>query len=107
MAPIDDLLHGLGMSGWCLAPNIGSLIPMRSPLSKKIPDELAKIQAEHPGQQVVAFFQDECRFGQQGTLIRVWAKRGSRPTAVRQTEYLWVVGAASPQTGQAEAVLAS
>lgn len=37
----------------------------------------------------------------------MWAKRGSRPTAVRQTEYeyLWVIGAASPQTGQAEAIL--
>lgn len=53
------------------------------------------------------FFQDECRFGQQGTLNRLWALRGSRPTAVRQTEYdyLWVVAAASPQTGQAEAIL--
>ena len=56
-----------------------------------MPEELAKIQAEQPGQQVVAFFQEECRFGQQGTLTRVWAKRGSRPTAVRRTEYedLW------------------
>ena len=53
------------------------------------------------------FFQDECRFGQQGTLTRLWAQCGSRPTAVRQTEYeyLWVIGAASPQTGQAEAIL--
>ena len=40
-------------------------------------------------------------------MTRVWAKRGSRPTAVRQTEYnyLWVVAAASPETGQAEAIL--
>lgn len=55
----------------------------------------------------MVFFQDECRFGQQGTLTRVWARRGSRPTAVRQTEYdyLWVIAAASPQTGQAEAIL--
>lgn len=37
----------------------------------------------------------------------MWARRGSRPTAVRQTEYsyLWVVGAVSPQSGQAEAIL--
>lgn len=37
----------------------------------------------------------------------MWAKRGSRPTAVRQTEYeyLWVIGAASPQTGQAKAIV--
>lgn len=53
------------------------------------------------------FFEDECRFGQQGTLTRVWARRGSRPTAVRQTEYdsVWLIGAVSPQTGQAEAIL--
>ena len=43
-----------------------------------------------------------------GRITRVWARRGSRPTAVRQAEYeyLWVIGAASPQTGQAEAILA-
>ena len=26
-------------------------------------------------------FEDEARFGQQGTLTRVWARRGSRPRA--------------------------
>lgn len=37
----------------------------------------------------------------------MWARRGSRPTAVRQTEYdsVWLIGAVSPQTGQAEAIL--
>jgi len=54
------------------------------------------------------FFEDEARFGQQGTLTRVWARRGSRPRAVRQTQYdyLWVIGAVCPQTGQAEGLLA-
>ena len=54
------------------------------------------------------FFQDEARFGQQGTLTRVWAPRGSRPPAVRQTQYdyLYVIAAACPQTGQAEGILA-
>lgn len=68
---------------------------------------MIRLQDQHPDRQIVVFFQDECRFGQQGTLTRGWAKRGSRPTAVRQTEYeyLWVIGAASPQTGQAEAIL--
>lgn len=28
---------------------------------------------------------DEARFGQQGTTTRVWARKGSRPTAVKQT----------------------
>jgi transposase len=54
------------------------------------------------------FFEDEARFGQQGTLTRVWARRGSRPRAVRQTQYdyLWVIGAVCPQSGQAEGLLA-
>ncbi|QDU90269.1 hypothetical protein Pla175_36720 [Pirellulimonas nuda] len=44
------------------------------------------------------YFQDESRFGQQGTNTNVWAEKGSRPTAVRQTEYeyLWVIGAVCP-----------
>jgi transposase len=53
------------------------------------------------------FFQDEARFGQQGTITRVWAPAGSRPRAVRQTQYdyLWVLGAVCPETGQAEGLL--
>ncbi len=53
------------------------------------------------------FFQDETRFGQQGSLTRVWAPTGSRPRAVRQTQYqyVYVVGAACAQTGQAEAII--
>jgi transposase len=38
----------------------------------------------------------------------VWAPKGSRPTAVRQTQYayVYVIGAACPETGQAEAIIA-
>ena len=37
----------------------------------------------------------------------MWAERGSRPCAVRQTQYgyLYVIAAACPTTGQAEALL--
>ena len=54
------------------------------------------------------WFQDEARFGQQGTLTRVWAKTGSRPRAVRQTQYdyLYVMGAVCPQSGQSAGLLA-
>jgi transposase len=53
------------------------------------------------------FWEDEARFGQQGTITRVWAPTGSRPRAVRQTQYdyLWVIGAVCPETGQAEGLL--
>jgi hypothetical protein len=56
---------------------------------------------------VEAWFEDEARFGQQGTLTRVWAPRGPRPRAVRQTQYdyLWVLTAVCPGTGAAEGLI--
>lgn len=51
---------------------------------------------------------DEARFGQQGTLTRMWAPRGSRPTAVKQTRYEWVYlyAAVEPTTGTSVALQA-
>jgi transposase len=51
---------------------------------------------------------DEARFGQQGTMTRVWARKGSRPTAVKQTKYQWVYlyAAVEPKTGASTALLA-
>lgn len=51
---------------------------------------------------------DEARFGQQGTLTRVWARKGSRPTAVKQTKYEWVYlyAAVEPETGASTALIA-
>jgi hypothetical protein len=45
------------------------------------------------------WFQDEARIGQQGTLTRVWAKRGTRPRAPRdqRSESAYLFGAACPQ----------
>lgn len=53
------------------------------------------------------FFQDEARVGQQGTLTRVWAPRGSRPTALKQTEYQWVYlwAAVEPASGELAAMI--
>jgi transposase len=54
------------------------------------------------------FFMDEARFGQQGTTTRLWARRGSRPTAVKQTKYEWVYlyAAVEPATGASVALQA-
>jgi len=51
---------------------------------------------------------DEARFGQQGTLTRVWAKKGTRPTAVKQTRYEWVYlyAAVEPAGGHSVALQA-
>jgi transposase len=50
---------------------------------------------------------DEARLGQQGTLTRMWAPTGSRPTAVKQTEYEWVYlwAAVEPATGESAAMI--
>lgn len=55
------------------------------------------------------WFQDEARVGQQGTLTRMWARTGSRPRMVRQTEYKWVYiyGAVNASTGESCGMIAS
>jgi len=68
---------------------------------------LDSVQSEHPDKTVEVWFQDEARFGQQGTITRVWALRGSRPVAVRQTKYEWlyVISAVCPKTGHSVGLL--
>ena len=62
----------------------------------------------HPGKRVEVWQQDEARIGQQGTLTRVWGERGSRPSAVRQSEYEWayLFAAVNPTTGASSALIA-
>jgi hypothetical protein len=45
--------------------------------------------------------------GQQGTLTRVWAKRGTRPRAVRDTRYEWayLFGAVCPERATGAALV--
>ena len=47
------------------------------------------------GKPLEIWWQDEARVGQQGTLTRGWATRGSRPAAPRARRYTWayVIGA--------------
>lgn len=56
----------------------------------------------HPGKRLRVLFQDEARLGQQGSLTRVWAERGTRPTVDRQNgrQSVWVFGAVEPLTGR-------
>lgn len=66
------------------------------------------VQDQHPDQRVEVWFQDEARFGQQGTLTKVWALTGTRPEQIKQTEYQWVYlyAAVNPVTGASSAMLA-
>lgn len=65
-------------------------------------DQVQQLSKEHSGKRIEVWFQDEARFGQQGTISRKWAAKGTRPPAVKQTQYdyLYVIGAVCPQTGQ-------
>jgi len=50
------------------------------------------------GKPLELWWQDDARIGQQGTLIRVWAERGSWPSALRDQRYAWayIFGAICP-----------
>ena len=53
------------------------------------------------------WFTDEARVGQQGTLTRVWAKRGSRPRAPRDRRFEWayLFGAICPERSVGAAIV--
>jgi hypothetical protein len=53
------------------------------------------------------WFQDEAWVGQQGTQTRVWAKRGTRPRAMRDTRYEWayLFGAVCPERATGAALV--
>jgi transposase len=65
------------------------------------------VKQQHPGKSVRFFVSDEARIGQQGTLTRVWAPTGSRPTLLKQCEYDWLYlwAAVDPATGDSIAML--
>jgi transposase len=77
-------------------------------MGRERPPFIEKVRQKNIDKHVAVWFQDEARIGQQGTLTRVWAERGSRPRAVRQTEYKWgyVFGAVDPMTGASSALIA-
>lgn len=108
LASVYHLLHKLGYSYLRPRPRHRHADPAaQAEFVAQLPRQLAAIAAAHPDKQLRVYFEDEARFGQQGTLTNVWAQRGSRPTAVRQTEYdyLWVLGVVCPATGHAEGLL--
>jgi transposase len=103
-------LHQLGYRSLCPRPRHHKGNPEQQvAFQQQLPQRLQTIADAHPDKKLQIYFEDETRFGQQGTTTRVWARCGSRPTAVRQTEYeyLWVIGAACPATGHADGLLCS
>ena len=67
----------------------------------------AALPAEAAGKSVEVWFTDEARVGQQGTITRVWAKRGSRPRTARDRRYEWayLFGAICPERSTGAAII--
>ncbi len=108
LAGVYHLLHRFGYSCLRPRPRHRKADPQKpAAFLREWPERFQAIGQAHPEKRLRVDFQDESRFGQQGTTTNVWARKGSRPTAIRQTEYeyLWVLGAVCPETGQAEGLL--
>jgi hypothetical protein len=67
----------------------------------------AAISPVSAGRPVEIWFQDEARVGQQGTVARLWAKRGTRPRLKRDRRFTWayLFGAICPARGTGAAVV--
>lgn len=65
------------------------------------------LPAHARGKTIEVWFQDEARVGQKGTLTRRWARRGTRPRAVRDTRYEWayIFGAVCPERAIGAAIV--
>jgi transposase len=63
------------------------------------PNEVDKIKANIDEARIEVWWQDESRVGQQGSLSRVWAAKGTRPRVVRQKQFLstYIFGACCPE----------
>src|SRR6516164_9949692 len=105
---VYDLLHRLGYSSLLPRPQHEQANPEVQEFFKEIVvEQIEAIAAAHPQEEVHTYFQDEARFGQKGTITRVWARRGSRPRAVRQTGFssLYVLAAVCAATGAMSAAI--
>ena len=63
--------------------------------------------AEHPGQRLTLWFQDEMRFGQKGRVCHRWFTRGQRPPGLCDQRYTWahLFAAVRPATGDSFALV--
>jgi putative transposase len=101
---VYKLLHRLGYSDLMPRPQHPETHPEAQEFFKEIVvEQIAAIAEQHPDAKVEVWHHDEARFGQKGTLTRVWARRGSRPRRVRQDgrESLYVLTAVCAASGAA------
>jgi transposase len=101
---VYKLLHRLDDNDLMPRPQHPDSSPEAQEFFKEIVGEqIAAIAEQHPEDVIQVWHQDEARFGQQGTLTRVWARRGSRPRRRRQNgrESLYVLTATCASSGAA------
>jgi hypothetical protein len=80
----------LGSPGSPRGRAIPRAIPKRRNHIKNFADLVhAALPEEATGKPLEIWFQDEARVGQQGTLTRLWARRGTRPRAPKDCRYAW------------------
>ena len=104
----DVLLHRHGFSSLMPRPQHKDADEeLQAIFQEVVVDQIHAIREAHPDEEVQVWFEDEARFGQQGTLARVWARRGSRPCGMRQTQYtsLYVLTAICAGTGAASGLI--
>ena len=107
---VYDLLHRHGLTSLMPRPQHKDADDELQEFFKEIvAEQIRAIRDSRPDQDVQVWFEDEARFGQQGTLARVWARKGSRPRAVKQTQYgyLYVLTAVCAANGMASGLIAS
>jgi transposase len=105
---VSDLLARFGYSSLLPRPQHEDANPEVQEFFKEIVvEQIDAIAGQHPDRELRVFFEDEARFGTQGTITRVWAPKGSRPRAVRQNgrEWLYVLMAVCLSTGSASALI--
>jgi transposase len=101
---VYKLLHRLDYNDLMPRPQHPDSSPEAQEFFKEIVGEhIAAIAEQHPEGVIQVWHQDEARFGQQGTLTRVRARRGSRPRRRRQNgrESLYVLTATCASSGAA------
>ena len=66
---------------------------------EEFPEEVKSIKKNIKNKKIEVWWQDESRVGQQGSLSRVWAAKGTRPRVVRQRQFLntYIFGACCPE----------
>lgn len=106
---VYDLLHRHGLSSLMPRPQHKDADDELQAIFKEVvAEQIRAIRDARPEEDVQVWFEDEARFGQQGTMARVWARKGSRPRAVKQTQhgYLYLLTAVCSATGAASGLIA-